>query len=63
MLDSGNGYAIRSKSTESLLELNLDYIYTGQRVIDGIISDIFIAKSDISKGISIVNEYIFSPVR
>lgn len=62
-LDSGNGYALRSKSASSLLELDLDYFYNGQREIDGIKSDIFVAKIDVSKNISVVNEYFFTPVR
>ncbi|RNA21589.1 antigen B membrane, partial [Brachionus plicatilis] len=60
-LDSGNGYALRSKSASSLLELDLDYFYNGQREIDGIKSDIFVAKIDVSKNISVVNEYFFTP--
>lgn len=62
MLSSGNGYALRSKSANSLLELDLDYFYTGQREIDGIMSDIFVAKTDISQQIEVVNEYFFTPV-
>ncbi|CAF0710186.1 unnamed protein product [Brachionus calyciflorus] len=61
MLNSDNGYAIRIKSPSSLLELDLDYIFTGQREIDGIMSDIFIAKSQLSKGITTINEYAFTP--
>lgn len=62
MLNSGNGYALRSKSANSLLELDHDYFFTGQREIDGIMSDIFVAKSNISQGIEIINEYVFTSV-
>lgn len=62
-LDSGNGYSIRIKSPSGLLELDSDYIYTGQRVIDGIQSDIYISKRNVAKGIVVYNEYAFTTVR
>lgn len=62
LLDTGNGFAIRIKSASSLLELDSDYIYTGQREIDGIRSDVYVSKVSLAKNISIINEYAFTSV-
>jgi hypothetical protein len=41
--------------------LDADYIFTGQRRVNGINSNVFIAKKSVGK-INIVNEYAFPAV-
>ena len=60
LIDAGD-YAIRLRSPESLLQLDADYIFTGQRRVNGINSNVFIAKKSVGK-INIVNEYAFPAV-
>ena len=61
LIDSGNGYAIRMRSAKSLLQLDADYIFTGQRTVNGIFSDVFITKAKIGK-MDFVTEYAFPAV-
>ena len=60
LIDAGD-YAIRLRSPQSLLQLDTDYIYTGQRRINGIDANVFISKKSVGK-INFVNEYAFPSV-
>ena len=62
LLNSADGnYIIRLRSAKSLLQLDSDYIFTGSRMINGISSNVFIAKSFVGK-IPFINEYAFPVV-
>jgi hypothetical protein len=66
MISSGLGFAMQLKSPESFLQLDADYIYTGMRKVNGILSDKFMAVKKYSEyeqqfeySFSNVNEFLF----
>jgi hypothetical protein len=62
LLDSADGnFAIRLRSAKSLLQLDSDYIFTGNRMVNGIDANVFISKVNIGQT-AFVNEYAFPTV-
>ncbi len=61
MIDNGNGFAIRLKSPQGILHLDANFVYTGQRTLNEIPSNVFVAAQTNAK-IQITNEYAFSAV-
>ncbi len=61
MINNGNGFAIRLKSPQGILHLDANFVYTGQRALNEIPSNVFVAAQTNAK-IQITNEYAFSVV-
>jgi hypothetical protein len=62
LFNSTGSYVIRLKSAKSFLLLDSDYIYTGERKINNIPSDVFISKRNLTDQETILVEYAFSSV-
>jgi hypothetical protein len=59
MIDSGNGFIVRMRSPQSILHLDTNFTYTGQRTANSIPADIFISK-DIRAKVVVINEIAFT---